>query len=435
MLVGKQVRVRSAKNRLVPLYLKVDSGEHLAAARQLIACYRLAPGRTRGEIEDDLKLVVGEGPGALIHQGLAKLLEDRCEFEVASELTPEALREAVFESAAKHRADSAKAGVPFDRTVVLAEVSQLLALAPESVDRGLFADLKNEQRALTFDDCAPEFLLNRYNVALAQALLLRSTGMEVRVWGETPARFRQLFRAIKFHKLIATIRSDSTPFAPRTEPEAIRSRSERSTHPEANSYTITLDGPLSLFSSTQKYGLQLALFLPAILHCKAFELKADVRWGAERVDKTFVLSGADGLKSHLPDFGVYTPREIGHFEQNFRDSVDGWLLESDPAPQTVEGTVWVPDFTLTHSATGQSLFVEVLGFWRKMNIEAHYQRLKRGLPGKFLLVISEAYRADETDEVTLGNEVYRYKRTPSAGEVARLAAGLLGVTTGKKKKG
>lgn len=410
MLVGKQVRVRSSKNRLAPLYLNPNSGEYLAAARQLIAAYRAAPGRTRGEIEEDLKVLVGEGPGALIHQGLAKLLEDRCEFEVASELTPDALREAVFESAAKHRADAAKAGTPFDRAVVLAEVSELLALAPESIDRGLFADLKDEQRVLSFDDCTPEFLLNRYNVALAQAVLLRSIGMEVRVWGETPARFRQLFRAVKFHKLIATIRST-----------------------DGNSYTLTLDGPLSLFSSTQKYGLQLALFLPAILHCKAYELKATVRWGAERIEKQFSLTPADGLKSHLPDFGVYTPREIGHFEQNFRDGVEGWTLASDPMPQTVQGTTWVPDFTLTHTASGKSLFVEVLGFWRKMNVEAHYQRLKRGLPGKFLLVISEAYRADETEEMALGNEVYRYKRTPSAGEVARIAAGLLGVAGGKKK--
>ena len=410
MLVGKQVRVRSSKNRLVPLYLKPDSAEYLRAARQLIATYRAAPNRTRGEIEEGLKELVGEGPGALIHQGLAKLLEDRCEFEVASELTPDALREAVFESAAKHRADAAKAGVPFDRNTVLAEVSELLALPTESIDRGLFADLKDEQRVLSFDDCTPEFLLNRYNVALAQAVLLRSIGMEVRVWGETPARFRQLFRAVKFHKLIATIRST-----------------------DGNSYTLTLDGPLSLFSSTQKYGLQLALFLPAILHCKAYELKATVRWGAERIEKHFSLTPADGLKSHLPDFGVYTPREIGHFEQNFRESVEGWTLASDPAPQTVEGTTWVPDFTLTHTASGQSLFVEVLGFWRKLNIEAHYKRLHRGLPGKFLLVISEAYRADETDEVTLGNEVYRYKRTPSANEVARIAAGLLGVGGAKKK--
>ncbi len=410
MLVGKQVRVRSSKNRLVPLYLKPDSAEYLRAARQLIATYRAAPSRTRGEIEEELKELVGEGPGALIHQGLAKLLEDRCEFEVASELTPDALREAVFESAAKHRADAAKAGVPFDRNTVLAEVSKELAIPAESVDRGLFADLKDEQRVLSFDDCTPEFLLNRYNVALAQAVLLRSIGMEVRVWGETPARFRQLFRAVKFHKLIATIRST-----------------------DGNSYTLALDGPLSLFSSTQKYGLQLALFLPAILHCKAYELKATVRWGAERIEKHFSLTPADGLKSHLPDFGIYTPREIGHFEQNFRDGVEGWTLASDPAPQTVEGTTWVPDFTLTHTASGKSLFVEILGFWRKLNVEAHYQRLKRGLPGKFLLVISEAYRADETDELALGNEVYRYKRTPSAGEVARIAAGLLGVGTGKKK--
>lgn len=47
--------------------------------------------------------------------------------------------------------------------------------------------------------------------------------------------------------------------------------------------------------------------------------------------------------------------------------------------------------------------------------------------GEFLLVIDEAYRADETDRMAFGNEVYRYKRTPSAGEVARTAAGLLGV--------
>ena len=29
--------------------------------------------------------------------------------------------------------------------------------------------------------------------------------------------------------------------------------------------TLNLDGPMSLFSATQKYGLQLALFLPTLL--------------------------------------------------------------------------------------------------------------------------------------------------------------------------
>ena len=80
-----------------------------------------------------------------------------------------------------------------------------LTLTPEQIDRSLFADLKDEQRVQTFDDITAERLLDRYNVALAQAILLRCTAMEVRVWGETPARFRQLFRAVKFHRLICTI--------------------------------------------------------------------------------------------------------------------------------------------------------------------------------------------------------------------------------------
>src|SRR5262249_45005076 len=154
-----------------------------------------------------------------------------------------------------------------------------VGILPDELDRSLFADLKAEQRVLSFKDCTPEQLLHRYNVALAQGILIRSTYMEVRVWSETPARFRQLFRAVKFHRLICTIHSSA-----------------------GNSYTLKLDGPLSLFSSSQKYGLQLALFLPTLLHCKAFELSANIRWGTERKEKLFTLSATDGLRSHVPDF-------------------------------------------------------------------------------------------------------------------------------------
>ena len=129
---------------------------------------------------------------------------------------------------------------------------------------------------MTFDDISPENLLHRYNVALAQAILLRCTAMEVRIWGETPARFRQLFRAVKFHRLICTIHET-----------------------RGNSYTLKLDGPLSLFSSTQKYGLQLALFLPTLLHCKAFDLQGRASAGAPSGRRSCSRSPAsDGLRSH-----------------------------------------------------------------------------------------------------------------------------------------
>jgi predicted nuclease of restriction endonuclease-like RecB superfamily len=406
MLTGKLVRVRHAKNKLVPLYVEPSDSSLVALAEQLLLVYRSAAGRTRGEIEEDLKDFIPEGPRGLLPAGLAKLLEDRCEFEVESEHPPGDLREAAFKAAAIARAEAAKAGTPFDRRAVLQGVAESLSLTltPEQIDRSLFADLKDEQRVQAFEDISPEHLLNRYNVALAQAILLRCTAMEVRIWGETPARFRQLFRAVKFHRLICTIHETA-----------------------GNSYTLKLDGPLSLFSSTNKYGLQLALFLPAILHCKAFDLKASVRWGTERKEKLFALSATDGVRSHLSDFGVYTPPELQMFADSFAEKVKGWVLATDPHPINLKDGVWVPDFKLTHPASGKEVFVEVFGFWRKGDVEQHYKRLQKGVPGKFVLCVGEQMRADEEDEVTFGNGVYRYKRTPLPEEVARTAALVAGV--------
>jgi predicted nuclease of restriction endonuclease-like RecB superfamily len=406
MLTGKLVRVRQAKNKLVPLYVNATDEGLRALAEQIIFAYRNSPGRTRGEIDDDLKDFTPEGPRGLLPAGLAKLCEDRCEFEVAADHPPDELREAVFKAAATARAEAANSMQRFDRAAVMREVAEQLSLTldVEQIDRSLFADLKDEQRVISFEDITAENLLHRYNVALAQAILLRCSLMEVRVYAETPARFRQLFRAVKFHRLICTIQE--TP---------------------GNSYKLTLDGPLSLFSSTNKYGLQLALFLPTLLHCKAFDLRANIRWGAERKEKQFALSGLDGLKSHAPDFGVYTPPELQMFADTFATKVKGWILDTDPHPILLASGVWVPDFKLTHAKTGKEVFVEVFGFWRKGDIEQHYKNLAKGAPGKFVLCVSEQMRADEADEVTFGDGVYRYKRTPLPEEVARMAEKVAGV--------
>jgi predicted nuclease of restriction endonuclease-like RecB superfamily len=406
MLTGKLVRVRHARNKLVPLYVDASDSGLQALAEQLLLAYRASSGRTRGEIADELSDLIPEGPRGLLPAGLAKLLEDRCEFEVAADHPPDVLREAAFKAAAIHRSEAAKTGVPFNRDSVLAEVagSMSLTLSPEQIERSLFADLKDEQRVQAFEDITAERLLHRYNVALAQAILLRCTAMEVRIWGETPARFRQLFRSVKFHRLICTIQEAS-----------------------GNSYILKLNGPLSLFTSTQKYGLQLSMFLPTLLHCKAYDLNATVRWGTERKEKQFTLGSIDGLRSHLADFGVYTPPELELFAKSFSEKVKGWVLATDPHPISLTDGVWVPDFRLTHSKTGKEVFVEVFGFWRKGDIEQHYRKLNKGLPGKFILCVSEQMRTDEDDDVTFGNAVYRYKRTPLPEEVARLAALVVGV--------
>src|SRR5262245_5080374 len=261
MLTGKLIRVRHYRNRLIPAYLDLTDRGVREVAEHLLELFRTLPGRARGEAEEEIGETIGDNPTQVVPQGLAKLLEDRCEFEIDSEFEPEVVRERVFLAAAAAR----HPGQQFDRGPVLVDVAAELGITPEAVDRALFADLKSEQRLMKFDDCTVDQLLNRYNVALAQAILLRSTAVTAQVYGETPARYRRLFRAIKFHRLICDIQPSG---------------------PEA--YTLRLDGPLSLFSATQKYGLQLAWFLPTLLQCRRFELTATVRWGAQRKEKNFV---------------------------------------------------------------------------------------------------------------------------------------------------
>lgn len=394
MLTGKLVRVRYSRNRLLPTYLDVTDRDWREVAQLLLEVFREVNGKTRGEMDDEVREAIGDNPTQLVHQGLAKLLEDRCEFEVDSDLAPDEVREKVFLAAAAGR----RAGPGFDRMAVLNTVADDLGVAADLVDRGLFADLKSEQRCARFADLTMDQLLNRYNVALAQAILIRSTGITVQVYGETPARYRQLFRAIKFHRLICDIQPSG---------------------PEA--YSLRLDGPLSLFSATQKYGLQLALFLPALLQCKRFELTATVRWGALRKEKVFSLTDGDGLRSHTIDYGDYTPKELTLFAESFRKSVTGWELSTEAEVVSLPSGYWTPDYQLVHAVTGDVVRLEVLGFWRRTDVEKLYRRLVAELSGPFILAVSEQLNIDEALAEEWGGHIYRFKRTPLPAEIVKLA--------------
>src|SRR3954453_14825726 len=104
MLTGDLVRVRISKERVIPFYLNRESPQWLEAAESLLAIFREGVGMTRGEIEEEIDdLFGGGGKATLVHRGLAKVLEDRAEFEVVADVPPEQIREKVFTAAAEAR--------------------------------------------------------------------------------------------------------------------------------------------------------------------------------------------------------------------------------------------------------------------------------------------------------------------------------------------
>jgi predicted nuclease of restriction endonuclease-like RecB superfamily len=404
MLTGKLVRVRYARDKVIPCYLPTgDTGWH-ETAEQLLELFRGAQQRTRGELEEEVRESFGDAPTQLIHQGLSKLLLDRCEFEVASAHPPEELREVVFQTAARKRShnssveDERQAIHRFDRVAVLEEVGAALGISPEAVEHGLYADLKSEQRLIGFKDLTAERLLERYNVALAQAVLLRSVGVRVHVRGETPARYRQLLRLMKFHRLLCEVEE--------TGPDA---------------YLLRLDGPLSLFSATNKYGLQLALFLPAVLRCRDFDLEAELRWGPQRKPKTLLLSAGDGLVPDTADTGMYVPPELAMFVALFRKKVTDWDIAEEAGLLRLGNGLWVPDYQLLHRATKRLVYLEVLGFWRRSSVEKHLQRLRRYATAPFVLAVSEQLHVEDADLEGLPGQIHRFRQMPLPEEIARLA--------------
>ncbi len=111
----------------MPLYLKRDDPHWLEVAESLLLIFREGVGMTRGEIEAEVDELVGEGLATLAHRGLAKVLEDRAEFEVVADVPPEMIREKVFSAAAEHRRSLRSADghrQPFRRDEVLGAVAR-----------------------------------------------------------------------------------------------------------------------------------------------------------------------------------------------------------------------------------------------------------------------------------------------------------------------
>jgi hypothetical protein len=53
--------------------------------------------------------------------------------------------------------------------------------------------------------------------------------------------------------------------------------------------------------------------------------------------------------------------------------------------------------------------------------------LKKQMPGKFVLCITEQFRADKDGDLDFGDGVYRYRKTPLPEEVVKTAERIAGI--------
>jgi len=406
MLTTDLLRVRTVQGEIRPAYLDADDPELLGLARQLIEIFTAHRGQSRGDLDRELTDLLGTGTAFLLHRGLAKLLFDRSTFEAEAPVDPPELRRAVFEAAA----EAWRAPVPdgeafsFSRGATLARAAATLELPAAGLEAGLHADLKREQILGNFEEVSPEWLLRRYNVALAQAVLLRATELTIELGPQPPRDAEALFRRIKFFQLLHRIR-------PRQEEG----------EGGAGGWEIHLDGPLSLFQSSQKYGLLMAIFLPTLLHLDRWQLTATLAWGKKRLPRTFRLSSEAGLAPYGQLPGRWLPEELERFPDDFHRLDSGWEISTEAELMVLgEQGVLVPDFSFFHPPTGTRAAIEVLGFWNKGAVSSRLALLSHRGPRNLILAVSRGLAARREDLDELPAEVYVFRSFPLARQVVRL---------------
>jgi uncharacterized protein len=388
LLTADLVRCRRYKGelRLSPLDAKaVAHAEELAEA--LIAVAVAHVGQRRDAFDEACEAVVGGARDRRLALGLRKLVEDRCAMEADPPVPPEELRRDVFLRAAAARKESDD---ELDRRAVLAAVAAERGMTVDEVEHGLFADLRGAHAVVSFDPIAPRRLVEAYDLAQAQAVLLRAVRIGVDVECASPGAYRMLFRKLKFLRLLHTI-------TPRP----------------AGGYHIDIDGPFSLFESVTRYGLQLAMALPVIRECDRWSLTADLRWGTARTPLSFAIDGGrvagDGGGGALPD-------DIDALVRGLAELDTPWQAAPADAVLDLPGVgVCVPDLVFTHQGTGECVYLEVLGYWSRAAVWKRVELIERGLGERIVFAVGKHLRVSEE---ALGDELpgalYVYKRTMSA---------------------
>ena len=239
----------------------------------------------------------------------------------------------------------------------------------------------------------------RYESAQAQAVLLRAVKVTVDVHCGSVHALRALFRRLKFLRLLHTI--------------------ER----HAEGHRIVIDGPFSLFESVTKYGMQLALVLPALQACDRWHLEADIRWGKERTPLVFRIDGEHESTATEP---APRPEEVEALVRGFEGLGSPWRVSSNSHILELPGVgLSVPDLVFERwrkgnerSAPKQRIYLEVMGYWSRDAVWKRVELVQAGLAERILFAVSAKLRvSEEVLEGDLPGALYVYKQTMSARSV------------------
>ena len=269
----------------------------------------------------------------------------------------------------------------------------------------IYGDLPDNERISAAPKLTATELLNRYNLAQVQGLLIYAESIELEVRDEHPAELRRLFKYLKFFRLLAEIR--------------------RKGRGKSVAYELSISGPFSLFANTRKYALQLAAFFPAVVNLAQWKLKAKIRLG--KLSGDLKLDQEAGLVSHYRNFSSYVPEEIRMFHSLFKKDVESWrIIGESPFIDGGKQSVVFPDLSFERVGDGVRVHLELFHRWHRGQLEGRLELLREHPELPLVLGIDRALADDEAFAELerrypeLVDRIYRFRDFPGVDRTLRV---------------
>jgi len=373
MLTKDLLRFQLRDGRIVPTLLKATPS-HLALASSLIAHWNDGVGKRLGELEDAAVPLLHESRAMVVARGLQKLLVDRCRFVDAAS-TEHLRREALLASAAALGAPAA------DADAHRAAIAEGLGLESAALAERLYGDLPDQAVLEAGPDITAEDLLAQYNLALCQGLLTHASELRITVHDAATGLRRKLLKALRWRRLLARIAGD-----------------------DGGTLDLVVSGPGSVLDQATRYGLQLALFLPALACAKRWSAAATVRvprvggGGAVlTLDHTLGLPGDTAFLGHVPD-------ELRDLARAIAAACPEWTLDDAHLLPLPDGEIVVPDLQLR--ADGVTWRIELFHRWHGSALARRLTQLGRGQAPGLLLGVDRALAKTTTVAPLLADPVF-----------------------------
>jgi predicted nuclease of restriction endonuclease-like RecB superfamily len=222
----------------------------------------------------------------------------------------------------------------------------------------------------------------------------------MRLWLEpqAPEGFRELFGAIKAYRLIHTVKGNS-----------------------GAGYEVRLDGPASIFQRSQKYGIQMAVFLPALLLCKGWRMRAEIQGRHNNVAYFELTSEQTRLRSHYPEITAYENPVVDKLAAAWARSGSAWTLEPSSVIIDLGDSAFIPDYVLSHAETGASVFLELLGFWTPEHLRDRLLEFDHAGLSNFILAAWDDLRGTRDPMTNVPPNTIVFKRSLDPAAVALMA--------------